>query len=266
MKRYVSLAFSLAVTLRLLVPAEAHAWTPESQLFLARQATKVAPIDLRKQLLKHQAEFERGVLAPFKDGSAAYHQRTEENGQLHLVIQREVERTIAAIKAHKPFAEVAYQAGIVAHYIHDAHNPLNTSDRDQSEKSYYADFLEYLESTGPRVEVIFYGLDRQFENDRQLGGDSGYVSRTLARSRDLYDTVGAEYRRIGKLPGRKYFDDRSSAFGTAALMHSRAVTATAQVFRYIWIESGGGDWRPTPHDDEGKIFVIPKEVPDKRSQ
>ena len=237
----------------------AQAWTPESQLFLARQAAKLAPKDLRRQIVKHRKEFERGVLAPFNDRHAAYHQRTEENGQLHLVIEREIERTIAAIEQHKPFADVVYQVGVVAHYVADAHNPLNTSDRDKSEASYYADFLDYLESTQPRIEVIFYGLDPQFENDGRLGP---YVERTLARTRDLYDTVGAEYRRIGKLPGRAYFDDRSSAFGTSALLHSRAVTSTAQVLRHIWLQAGGGDWRPTPLDGEGRIFVVPKAEPE----
>lgn len=251
----VTALLSVVVTTR-----PGHAWTPESQVFLARQAVKVAPKDLRRQILRHMDEVEKGALAPFKDGNAAYHQRTEENGQLHLVIQREVERTIAAIKAHKPFDEIAYQVGVVAHYVADAHNPLNTSDRDASEKHYYADFLDYLESTQDRLEIVFYGLDRQFETDRRLGGDGGYIERTLARSRDLYDTVSSEYRRIGKLPGRAYFDDRSSAFGTAALLHSRAVTTTAQILRYIWVEAGGGDWRPTPHDDEGRIFLVPKDV------
>ncbi|MEM1248533.1 MAG: hypothetical protein AAGK22_19305 [Acidobacteriota bacterium] len=239
----------------------ARAWTPESQIFLVRQAVKVAPKDLRRQLLKHMDEVEKGVLAPFKDGDPAYHQRNETDGQLHLVLQREVERTVAAIKAHKPFKDIAYQVGVVAHYVAQANNPLNTSNRDASEKYYYADFRDYLESTEDRLEVVFYGLDRQFETDRRLGGESGYIERTVERSRDLYDTIGKEYRRINKLPGRRYFDDRSSAFGTAALMHSRAVTTTAQILRYLWIEAGGGDWRPTPHDDEGRIFLIPKDEP-----
>jgi len=68
--------------------------------------------------------------------------------------------------------------------------------------------------------------------------------------------VGMRRRRIGKLPGSKYFDDRSTAFGVSSLAFSRAISDVALMLRYIWITAGGVDQRKTPAESEGRLLVV----------
>jgi hypothetical protein len=230
-------------------------WTPKSQLALAQEAVSIAPVDLRRQLERHGEEYERGVLAPFRDDDPQAHQANSDgSGHLGTVLAREVERAIEMIRAHRGFREVAYQAGVVVHYANDLNNPLNCAAADGEEGRYFGDFLGYLESASPRIPRLFYGLEDTLER----GDVTAFVAGRLANCRELYPFVGREYRRIGWTSGARYFDDRSTAFGVASLAHSGAITDAALLLRYIWLASGGADWRQPPRREEGRLLVLPR--------
>ena len=232
------------------------AWTPNSQVLLGEHAVRVAPGDFRKQLEKHMDEFRRGLRDPFRLAAAEFHERNLDSGRLHEALRQEIERTIAMIKALRPFEQVAYQAGVVVHYVNDLNNPLNCDRRDASEGQYYADYLRYLESTEDRLEYLFYGLSPTLD----AGEIDAFIEERLGRCREVYPMVGKEYRRIGKLPGTRYFDDRSTAFGVSGVSHSRAITDAALVLRHIWIAAGGEDWRQAPAESEGRYFRVEREA------
>lgn len=231
------------------------AWTPKSQVLLGEHAVQVAPGDFRRQLEKHMDEFRRGLQDPFRLAGSEFHERNLDSGRLHEALVQEIERTIAMIVALRPFEQVAYQAGVVVHYVNDLNNPLNCDRRDASEGQYYADYLRYLESTEPRLEYLFYGLSPTLD----AGDVEGFVEERLTRCRKVYPMVGKEYRRIGKLPGTRYFDDRSTAFGVSGVSHSRAITDAALVLRHIWIAAGGEDWRQAPAESEGRYFLVERD-------
>jgi hypothetical protein len=149
-------------------------------------------------------------------------------------------RAIDAIVTHKPFAEVVYKLGVVAHFVADANNPLNSSDTDPDELAYFADYLRYVDSARKRYPIVFYGEGRDLRESADLGR---LVGSSLHRSRDFYPMIGAEYERIGTIDGISLFDDRSTAFGIGSLSVSHAVSDIAAVLRYVWLQSGGGDQR-----------------------
>lgn len=236
----LALSTVLALTL-VLAPTPAQAWTPKTQLTIAREGARLAPNDLYRQILRHPKELEEGALAPFEDGDPMRHVcNADGTGELDQVIQQEVETAIRAIQEHLPFDRITYQLGVVAHYVADANNPLNTSAADAGEDRYFADYLRYVESAEPRLPVVFYGLYPGLE---ERGSLSPLLDRTFARGRQLYPSIGREYRRIGWQSGIGRFDDRSTAFGVASLTFSHAVSDVGLVFRYIWLRSGGGDFR-----------------------
>lgn len=246
-----------AAVLAILVAASpAYAWTPQMQRILAREGARLAPNDLYRQIQKHTQELEEGALAPFEDGDPMRHVANPDgSGELEETLVQEVERAVAAIQGHLPFDQVVYQLGIVAHYVADANNPLNTSAADAQEARFFVDYLRYLESAEPRLPVIFYGLYPELDGQATV---APLIERTLRRGRELYPMVGSEYRRIGFQSGIGRFDDRSTAFGVASLAFSHAATDIGLVYRYIWLRSGGGDFRVQLPERGQKALRLPR--------
>lgn len=231
------------------------AWSPSSQVSIAAESAHLAPADLRRQMLRHPQSLHNGALAPFKGtGPSAHYWHKNGAGELDHVLFAEVDAAIQAIQQHRPFSEIVWRLGVVSHYVADANNPLNAAGHDPAEGKYFADFLRYMESAGPRFALVFYAGEAVPEHDREM---RLMVYRALYRSRQLYPLVGAEYRRIGFASGVREFDDRSTAFGVAAVSFSHAVSDMARVLRYIWLR-GGGAVEDTPlwRIEEERVIVL----------
>lgn len=238
--------------------APAQAWTPRNQVEIGVSAAQLAPPDLVRQIAKHRMEFQRGVLAPFRDGEAMRHvQNPDGSGQLEAVIAYEIDGAVQAIRSYQPFEEIVYRLGVVAHYVADASNPLNTSSADSEEGRYFADYASYAESAAPRFQPVFYGLRPELEAASDL---SALVTQALERGRSFYPLLGQEYRRIGWASGRSNFDDRSTAFGVASLSFSHAVSDVAEALRFVWLKAGGADPRRVPRRGE-MVVLVPRPKP-----
>ncbi len=241
-----------ALALTLAAAPAASAWTPQTQVVIAREAARLAPPDLWRQIDRHPTELREGAMAPFEDRDPARHYKNPDGtGDLDRVIVAEVDRAVRLIQALRPFEEVVFQLGVVSHYVADAGNPLNTSAADPEEGRYFADYLRYLERAEPRLPVIFYGVRPGFDAQPD---PSPLVAAALARGRALYPLIGREYRRIGFASGVDRFDDRSTAFGVASLAFSHAVSDVGLMLRYIWIRAGGADFRTDlPAEGAGEL-------------
>src|SRR6476469_2234524 len=100
-------ARALLVLAGALLAAPAAAWTPATQAAIAREAARLTPPDLARQITRHKAEYQAGVQAPFSDTDALRHMKNPDGeGGLDGVIAVEVEGAIAAIRTHQPFAEI----------------------------------------------------------------------------------------------------------------------------------------------------------------
>lgn len=225
--------------LALLLPSlDVDAWTPESQRLIGEQAARLAPPDLYRQLARNRPSYRIGLEEPFR--TAAEGDRyvyTNGQGRLDEVIGIAIDHAIAAIRSHRPFNDVAYRMGVVAHYISMANNPLHVQFGDPQQRRWAADYLSYTENVAPRVKTVFYGFRQDFTPE-------GMVEETLARSRAFYPMIGREYHRIDYRSGLRGFDDRSTAYAVASLSYSHAVSDIAEALRYIWLQSGGIDARP----------------------
>lgn len=236
------------------------AWTPDMQEVIAFEGARLAPPDLYRQIDRHRRELAAGTRVPFRQARPAQHvENPDGGGELAGTLAREAERAVEMIRAHRPFAEIVHQLGVVSHYVADANNPLNVSDADPEESRYFADYLFYLESAEPRLPLLFYGLRPGLEELETL---TPLVEHTLERTRELYPLVGREYRRIGFASGVGRFDDRSTAFGSASLAFSHAVTDVAQVHIWIWLRAGGYDPRQGLPERGTKVLSLPRYDPD----
>jgi len=251
-------ALLLTTAVVLLAPGMARGWTPSSQQEIAAEAARLAPPDLARQLLRHGDRYLKGVVDAFHERDAMRHMHNPDgSGVLDRVILDEADRAVAMIRRHAPFSDVAYQLGRVSHFVADADNPLNASQADANEGTYFADFLFYAQAVQNRFARIFYGADAALA--RSPGRDSlqRFVARMLERSRTLYPLIGSEYRRVGRVDGQALFDDRSTAFAVAALSFSHALSDSAAVLRDIWLRSGGADPRGRAAIENQRLLLLP---------
>ena len=233
------------------------AWTPKTQVAIAREAARLSPPDLARQIAKHPRELEAGAIDPFQDNDPGRHMKNPDgSGSLDKALQAEVQGAIEDIRQHRPFAEIVRRLGAVSHYLADANNPLATSTADADEGRYFVDFLRYAESAEPRLPLVFYTPRSGLEASH---GVAPFLAETLRRGREIYPQIGREYRRIGFASGVGRFDDRSSAFGVASLAFSHAVTDVALTLRYIWLAAGGADERTSVVGGQ-RLFVLPRAV------
>ena len=247
----------LLALVSLFSPLSASAWTPGMQVSIAREAARLAPPDLARQIDKHRRELEAGAVAPFQDSDPGRHMKNPDgSGSLDRVLQEEVERAIQTIRTLRPFAEIVRRLGVVSHYVADANNPLATSGADPEEGRYFVDYLRYAQSAEPRFPLVFYGARPGADGSNGVGS---LLAETLRRSRGFYPQVGREYRRIGFASGLGRFDDRSSAFGVASVSFSHAVTDVALTLRYIWLAAGGADERTSVVGGQ-RLFVLPRAI------
>lgn len=245
----------LALVCLLALPLPAFAWTPETQVSIAREAARLAPPDLARQIEKHRRELEAGAVAPFQDSDPGRHMKNSDgSGSLDRVLQEEVQRAIDSIRTLRPFAEIVRRLGVVSHYVADANNPLATSAADPQEGRYFVDYLRYAQSAEPRFPLVFYGARPGADGSNGVGP---LLAETLRRSRGFYSQIGREYRQIGYASGLGRFDDRSSAFGVASVSFSHAVTDVALTLRYIWLAAGGADERTSVVGGR-RLYVLPR--------
>jgi hypothetical protein len=250
------LSFGAILLLLIVWPRPAAAWTPATQVTISREASRLSPPDLARQIERHRRAFEEGVNAPFADADAARHMKNADgSGQLDQVVLNEVRKAVEAIRAHRPFEDVVRQLGVVAHYVADANNPLAVSAVDPDEGRYFVDYLRYAETAEPRFPLVFYGIQPGLEAKKDI---SPVIADALRRGRELYPMIGREYRRIGFASGMGRFDDRSTAFGAASVSFSRAVTDVTLVLRYIWITAGGVDSRANLPAGGKRLALLPR--------
>jgi hypothetical protein len=139
--------------------------------------------------------------------------------------------------------------------ILDASDPLAVSHTDPREPSYAGSYRDYVDSVRGRVRLVYYGQDHELIYGRDV---SSSVGTAIERSRSLYPYVGEEFFRTGSLRDWKAFDDRSVAFGVAAISLSRGLTDLANFAAYIWGYGGGQipTPRPTPAGHVGPTVTL----------
>jgi hypothetical protein len=254
---YIRLALALVYLFGAVLPAAA--WTPVTQVTIAREAARLSPPDLARQIEKHRLAYEEGVKAPFSDSDPSRHMKNPDgSGQLDRAALEAVESAVAAIRAYQPFEEIVRRLGVVSHFMADADDPLAASATDADEGRYFADYLRYVETAEPRFPLVFYGVQPGLESQRDL---SPLIAAALRRGREIYPMIGREYRRIGFVSGLGLFDDRSTAFGAASLAFSHAVTDVTLALRYIWITAGGIDERAHLPAGGTRLTVLPRAAP-----
>lgn len=217
-----------------ILPLPASAWTRASDERIALKGAALAPPDLRAVIMKYEADLKSGIGRARADEGSDSHVafQSTRKGRLRERIEGETRAAVQMIRGNKPMSGVVEKLGVIAHLVADANNPFHASNEDARLTPLRGDYAAFFEQKLSKFPTVFYGLDRNF----QLGP---YLDKTLRRSARFYPLVRAEYFKGGERRTSASFDDRSTAFGVAAISYSRSVSDLVNIYYYIWKEAGG---------------------------
>ncbi len=233
----------------------ARAWTTDTAVRMAEHAVRVAPPHLVGQIERHEKQLVAGVRAaansdPSRGPDDSF---TAVEVALEPIIESEVQRAARRIEEHEPFSHIVFQMGVVAYWVAALNDPLISTTSASERPVHLLDYQQYIDIVSSRFSVLYYPYGRQIDSPAGL---ASLLERARRRGRLLAPAIAAEYRRIGVVNGRRYFDDKSTAFGVGALAYSHGVSDIAGVLRYIWLAAGGADTLRLPSLDADHLILI----------
>jgi hypothetical protein len=222
-------------------------WTRPTVRHVAWSAVAFFPPDLARQVRRHHRRFDAGIARGLEAPPAW---RAGHPGRLEQALQSQLAVCVEGLQRPIPLDDLVEELGVLAVRVLDANDPLAVSHADPREPSYSEGYSRYVDSILVRVRLVYYGKEW---SDVQEG-----LRTTFERSRQLYPFVGDEFYRPGHLADWRTFDDRSVAFGVAAVALSRALTDLASLAAHVWSEGGGlvPPPRPTPTGHVGPTVTV----------
>jgi hypothetical protein len=210
------------------------------------------PGDLQRQVRLHHKRYDAGIQRGLQ---APPSWRATTPGSLTMALEDQVRVCATGLRQPVPLADLVEEIGVLAVRVLDAADPLAVSHEDPREPSYAGAYQAYVDSVRPRVRLVFYGQDEALIYQRAV---SSAVSGAVQRGRALYPYVGQEFFRTGELRDWRNIDDRSVAFGVAAISLSRGLTDLANFASYVWYYGGGQvpTPRPTPLGHVGPTVTL----------
>jgi hypothetical protein len=228
-------------------------WSGSTVRWVAWSAVEFYPPDLARQVRRYHERYDAGIQRGL---SAPPAWRAAAPGRLREALTSQVERCATSLRRPVPMADLVEEIGVLAVRVLDANDPVAVGHSDVREVQYAGSYVKYVDSLHGRLRLVYYGQDPSLA---LRGNVDSAVTSTLARSEGLYPFVGQEFFRTGTLRDWHELDDRSVAFGVAAISLSWGLTDLANFTSWVW-RSGGGlvpTPRPTPPGHVGPTITLP---------
>jgi hypothetical protein len=228
------------------------AWSPGAIRYVSWSAVEFFPPDLERQVRRHHRRFDRGIQRGLEAPPAW---RAGRPGKLQEAYQAQVETCVRGLRKPIPLDDLVEELGVLAVRVLDANDPLAVDHSDPREPRYAGEYERYVNSILSRVRLVFYGQDVKLVSSTDF---VGALHGSLERSQGLYPYLGAEFFRTGSMRPAEELDDRSVAFGVAAVSLSRGMTDLANMAAFVWQRGGGlvPTPRPTPAGHVGPTVTL----------
>jgi hypothetical protein len=219
-----------ALILGLALPAIAAGGTPSPRISGANMAEsallrsrKLMPDSLRQVLERRETFLLRGFRDPARPADLGAARRELEGA---LAEQR------LMLAGFPHFDDIVASFGRIARAVCEL-NALRRHCPGEQAAAWFDDYEPYMERKSALFVPVFYDYSPLLFTERDL---PAYVESMEARNRDYAARVMDVYRQGGS---SRTFDDRSPAFGLAALHYSHTITDVANVWLYCWREANG---------------------------
>ncbi|MEM7245243.1 MAG: hypothetical protein AAF533_07850 [Acidobacteriota bacterium] len=239
MMRSRSLLVSLGLALCLGTASPATAWTEKFHQQVAEQSARLMPASLQSILARHSGRLAEGAAAPLVSAGdpRLYLHAGGSHGSLDRTVLLQTQRILDQIQGRAPMESLAYEFGILSHYVALAQDPLHSAADDPREAQWAGNFLRFAESRLDRYKIVFPGY---YSEPLQRDDVTGFIHSICNRSRRHYPTLArAHVDENGQVRQRPNFSDRHPVYGVASLAYSRSVTDTARLWLYVWVRAGG---------------------------
>jgi hypothetical protein len=220
-----------------LVSGPVFPWSQKTQQTIAVHAISMMPPALRSILEMNKNFLAEGAVAPFHWRNVENHFQHADGsyGTAARKGEDEAEKAVQMIRTKEALDQIAFQFGVVAHYVADVNHPLHTSDADEMEYLFYDEFNKLIASRHDKFRLVFYGYTLPLAKNP---GIRAYLTAAAERTNRHYFPLGKAFVQKGKLVRAVKFDERSIPFGIASISYSHAVTDVANVWLTIWARSG----------------------------
>lgn len=242
--------FVRSILFIVLAPLSLFAWTPATEQRIAERAVRLAPPDLRLLVEKYPGDFRRGIEQAAAEERTRSHRATDLSPTgFRAELEKEIGQAIQAMRTQQPVPRFVMQLGRIAHFAGDLNNPFQSPAITEPLLGNRNDFEAYLERRLQKIPTVFYGL-------QSLSDARPVILTGLSRSGRFVPLLQREYFKHGERRSSADFDDRSTAFGVAAISYSRSVSDLVTFYYYIWKEAGG-DVRTASALRKGNLLLNP---------
>lgn len=153
-------------------------------------------------------------------------------------LRTELDRQIRLLAGTPAFDDVVFQFGRIARLVYGL-NAWKSYVRAAGDDRFLADFSLFAQRKTPKFVPVFYDYSTLLFRDRD---PDAYMTRIIQRNEDYTRRILDIYRAGGN---SRQFDERSPAFGLAALQYSHTITDIANLWLFCWREANG-DMAGTP--------------------
>ena len=233
----VTLALLLAVVLVLSV-APARAWSPAMHEHVAEQAGRLMPVSLQYVLSQNMHRLKEGAVAPLESKDYAYLRAGQDGsrGSLQQVMVKQVQRVMDLLEKRAPMSTVAYEMGVLSHYVTLADDPTIAANGDPREAEWADAFERYTEARVDKFRMVFDGY---YSPSLAKDDIAGFVTECEQHSARHYPVLTMMWVKEDGSIARGDFDERHPVYGVAALTNAHAIGDTAKLWLYLWIRANG---------------------------
>jgi len=205
LKSRVAIILLVVLLLAGSTPIRVNPWAHGIHQQIAQDALQYLPSELKRLLERNRANYLDGSIAPdtqFKDFVNHVWHVDLSYGNAVNKIASEVDLIRQKVKGHLPEGDVAFEFGVLLHYVTDLNNPLHTSQKDASEDSYHSKFEDYADSLLP--------ITYQFDGLTNVTDIRQHMIQTANWAYQYYDNISGFYASGSSGSQGKYCGSKNS--------------------------------------------------------
>ncbi|MCS7202714.1 MAG: zinc dependent phospholipase C family protein [Dictyoglomus sp.] len=197
--------FLLFLFIIILFSSPIWSWSGKTHQRIAENALKYMPKEFQRRIMPYKNEILEGSIAPdrvYRDFQNHIYDFERRKGGGIEKVREKYYHVISLIRDKKPWRLIAYELGILSHYIADLNQPLHTSS-SYEEKEFHSKFEKDAEQIVPRrikglnfiskpayyifssarsAHLYYYDIEKAYTNNKGWKAVSSLTQKQIDKS------------------------------------------------------------------------------------